>query len=295
MSHLGETAAVVTAFCWALTALAFAAAGRRIGSLVVNLLRLLMGLAFLCALEWARRGLPLPSDATAHAWGWLSLSGLLGFVFGDLCLFRAFVDLGPRLSTLVMSTSPIFTAVTGYLLLGERLTVLDLCGMALTLAGVGWAVLERRAPSAHVPRPLAGALLALGGSIGQALGLVTSKLGMGSYDAFAATQIRVIAGIAGFTLIFAGTRRFGHVRRAFADRAAIGQTALGAFFGPFLGVSFSLLAVQNAPAGVAATIMATTPVVVIPFVIVVHRERVGARGLLGAVLAVAGVALLFLS
>lgn len=296
--HAGEIAAMVTAVCWAMTALAFAAAGRRIGSLQVNLLRLFMGLAFLSAASAVRRGVPLPVDASAHAWRWLALSGFFGFVFGDLCLFRAFVVLGPRLSTLVMATSPIFTIALGYAFLHERVSPWHAAGVALTLTGVAWAVLERTpAPAAGEapPRPgTSGILLALGGSLGQAMGLVASKIGMGDYDAFAATQIRVIAGIAGFSLLFTLSGRWGRLLAALRDRRALAFTALGAFFGPFLGVTCSLLAVTLTKAGIAATIMATTPVVVIPFVVLFQRERVGAGGILGSLLAVCGVAVLFL-
>lgn len=286
---------MVTAVCWALTALAFAAAGRRIGSLQVNLLRLVAGLAFLSVAGVLRRGMPLPLDASAHAWRWLALSGIFGFVFGDLCLFRAFVVLGPRLSTLVMATSPIFTIALGYAFLDERVSPWHAVGVTLTLAGVAWAVLERPMADAAARPNTSGVLLALGGSLGQAMGLIASKIGMGGYDAFAATQIRVIAGIVGFSLVFTVTGRWPHLVAALKDRRALAHTALGAFFGPFLGVTCSLLAVTLTKAGIAATIMATTPIVVIPFVVLVHKERVGIGGLLGAVIGVAGVALLFLA
>ncbi|HJL49113.1 MAG TPA: EamA family transporter, partial [Polyangiaceae bacterium LLY-WYZ-15_(1-7)] len=95
MERIGELAALATAFCWVGSALFFAAAGERVGSLVVNLVRLVFAIVFLAALTTLTRGQPLPLDASAHAWAWLALSGLVGFAFGDLCLFRAFIDLGP--------------------------------------------------------------------------------------------------------------------------------------------------------------------------------------------------------
>lgn len=295
-AHAGEVAALGTAFCWAMTALFFAAAGRRIGSLVVNLVRLLMGFAFLAAAGAVLRDHPLPTDASRHTWTYLLLSGLAGFVAGDLCLFRAFIVLGPRLSTLVMSTSPMFAALMGYAWLDERLTAVDGIGMALTLAGVTWAALERR-PEAASPASAAnakGILLALGGSVGQAAGLILSKHGMQGYDAFSSTQIRVIAGIAGFSLVFM-VRGWHHVRKGLTDRKALAQTAMGAFFGPFLGVTMSLVAVRHAKVGVAASLMATTPIMILPIIIWYGREHVGPGGILGAIIAVAGVATLFLA
>jgi drug/metabolite transporter (DMT)-like permease len=302
---LGHLAALGTAVCWAFSALAFAAAGRRIGILALNLIRLVIAFFFLSAAAWALRGSPLPLDASPHAWGWLGVSGLVGFVFGDLCLFQAYRLIGPRLSSLLLSLAPPLTALIGWLALGETLTGRDALGMALTVSGIAWAVGERHpqvapaapgspeAPEPPARRPLAGIALGLGGALGQAGGLVLSKLGMGGYDPVAATQVRVVAGIAGYLLLLLVCRRWASVGAALRDRPALGFTGAGAFFGPFLGVSLSLYAIRHTVAGVAASIMALQPVLVIPLVVVLHRERVGFGGIAGALVAVAGVALLF--
>lgn len=291
----GELYALCTAVCWAGTAMCFAAAGQRIGSLVVNFLRLALAFVGLGIFTTFARGLPLPLDASAHAWLWLSLSGIVGFTLGDLCLFRAFVLLGPRLSTLVMSTAPVLTGIIGFVALGETLDPIEIVGMTLVLAGVAWAVLDRR-PRLDGAPPVArgkGLLLAFGGALGQAGGLVMSKLGMGDYDAIASTQIRIIAGGLGFVILYTAIRWWPRVWAARTDRKGLGLTALGAVFGPCLGVSMSLLAVQNTDTGVAASIMATTPIIIIPIAVWVQRDRVGVGGIAGAILAVAGVALLF--
>jgi len=325
--YAGQLAALATAACWVATAISFEAAGRRIGSLTVNLVRLVWALGMLALVGWLHRGLPLPTDAGRHAWLWLAVSGLVGFTFGDLCLFRAFVVLGSRLSTLMMALAPPLAALIGWLLLGEVLGPRDLLGMALTLGGVAWAVLERPAKRADLaadlgvdgmaaappavadggdaatperPGALArlrrfqGVALGLGGALGQGGGLVLSKYGMGAYDPFAATQIRVLAGLAGYLALFSALGWWRRMPAAVADRRAMGFTFVGAFFGPFLGVSLSLVSVQLIPTGVAASLMATTPVLIIPVVVLMGREKVGLGGVAGALLAVAGVALLFL-
>jgi len=289
----GELAALGTAFCWAGSALAFEAAGRRIGSLSVNLLRMPVAFTALAVVGLATRGLPLPTDASRETWVWLLLSGLTGFVLGDLCLFRAFIVLGPRLSSLVMSTAPVFTALFGWAVLGEVLSPRHWLGMLMVIAGIAWAVGERVPQARARKASLAGVLLALGGAVGQAGGLVLAKRGMGDYSPFAATQIRLIAGMVGFTVVFTLFRQWPRARAALSERRALGLLGLGALFGPFLGVSLSLTAVQLTEAGVAAAIMATTPIVLIPLVVLLYRERVGVGGVLGALIAVAGVALLF--
>ena len=295
-SHAGELAALATACCWTITALAFQNAGRRVGSLPVNLIRLLMAVIFLGAFTWVTRGTPLPTDASQHTWIWLGLSGLVGFTIGDLCLFRAFVLIGARISMLLMTMVPIFTTIFGFLVMHEVLTPMQLAGMALTIIGVSSVVLERRRDAnGQIQRlPLAGFLLGLGGATGQALGMVMAKYGMGSYRAVASTQIRVIAGIIGFVVVFTATGRWPRVKAAFADRRAMTSTGIGAFFGPFIGVSLSLVAVQYTEAGVAATLMSLTPVLIIPVSIILYREQVAWPAAVGAAVAVAGSALLFL-
>jgi drug/metabolite transporter (DMT)-like permease len=295
--YTGQLAALGAAGLWACTALSIEGAARRIGSLTVNLVRLAFGFAFLSLAGLIFRGQALPVDATPHNWAWLTLSGLVGFTFGDLCLYRAYLVLGPRLSSLMMALVPPITALIGWLVLGETLTAHDLLGMTLTVAGVGWAILERgnhtgASPQRHITP--AGVALGLGGALGQAVGLILSKIGMADYNVFAATQVRVIAGFAGYALLFCFLSWWPNVRTGIRDRKALGFAALGAFFGPFLAVSLSLVAVRETAAGVAASIMALTPVLIIPLVIVLRREKVGIGGLFGALVAVAGVALLFL-
>lgn len=293
--HLGEIAALATALCWTVTSLAFESASRRVGSLAVNLIRLVMALVFLTLFCAFTRGRALPTDATPHAWVWLGLSGLVGFTVGDLCLFRAFVVLGSRLAMLLMALVPVFTALISLVLLDERLSGMDWLGMALATGGVAWVVMERQPGGAgESAKPRSGILLGIGGALGQAVGLALSKYGMADYDPFQSTQIRVIAGVLGFAVLFVFIGWWPRVFAALKNRPAMRRTLLGGVFGPFLGVSLSLVAVQHTEAGVAATIMALVPVLIIPPSVLIKKERVSLRAIFGAVVAVSGAALLFL-
>ncbi len=293
----GELAALGTAVCWTFTALWFTAASRRVGALPVNLLRMPVAFAWLAAWGLVTRGHALPSDASAHAWTWLTASALAGFALGDLCLFRAFVLIGPRLASLVMATAPAFTAVIGWLVLDERLEALAILGIALTVSGLMIAIRERTAapttsPAKEVGVRARGLVLALLGALGQALGLVLAKHGMGDYDAFASTQIRVLVGAVAFVAMTTAVRGWPQVRAALRDRTAMLRCALGGTFGPFLGVGLSLYAAQHTAAGIAASLMATQPLLVIPFAVWLQGERAGPRAVVGAAIAVLGVALL---
>jgi drug/metabolite transporter (DMT)-like permease len=310
-TNIGALAALGTAFAWTFTALAFEYAGKRIGALVLNLLRLVVAFFFLGAYGLAVRGLFLPLDASPSAWLWLSASGLVGFVLGDLCLFQAFIDIGARLSMLVYATAPIFTALLGYAAFGEGLGPLAFAGMALTLAGIAFVVLGKRPASTGSNAPAGapagasrrgrGLLLALLATVGQAGGLVLGKLGAGStaelgaLDPFAGTQVRVIAGILGFAIVVTFARSWGGVGTGLKDRKAVASLVAGAFLGPFLGVSLSLLAVQSGNTGVASAIMSITPVLIIAPSAILFKEKVTLREIIGSVAAIAGVFLLFLA
>jgi drug/metabolite transporter (DMT)-like permease len=293
-NHLGEIAALTTAFCWTGSALAFESASKKAGSLPVNLIRLCLGFGFLSLFCLIYRGMLFPLDASAQNWFWLSLSGFVGFVFGDLLLFRAFVVIGSRVSMLIMALAPPMTALIGWFMMGEVLSLFDIIGMVLTIGGIALVVLDRN-PNQNgvmISHPMQGILLAFGGAVGQAVGLVLSKYGNG-YNAFAASQIRLLAGMIGFSVLFYPLRVWPRVRSTIRNRNAMVYTSLGSFFGPFLGVSFSLLAIQHTATGVASTIMSIVPVLIIPPSVIFLKERVNAKEIFGAVIAVTGVALLF--
>jgi drug/metabolite transporter (DMT)-like permease len=301
-NYFGEIAGLLTAVFWTVTSMAFESAGKKVGSLAVNLIRLVMAFFFIGLYSWIARGFFFPTDATLFQWQWLALSGLVGFVIGDLLLFQAFVVVGARISMLMMSLAPPFAAFVGWLMLGEVLTPKNWLGMAITMAGIIIVILKREKTELNgsIVRKLKssysvpGILLALGGALGQAAGLVLSKKGMGSYDAFSASQIRVLAGIAGFSILFFFMNRWRRVWTALKHISAMKRITLGAFFGPFLGVSFSLLAVQHTETGIAATLMAIVPVLIILPSVIIFKEKVNWKEILGAVVTVGGVAMFFL-
>ena len=299
----GALAALGTALAWTLTSVCFEYAAKRIGALVLNLLRLVVAFFFLGVYGLAVRGLFLPIDAPASAWLVLGASGLVGFVIGDLALFQAFVDIGSRLSMLVYATAPIFTAVLGFAIFGERIGILGVLGMGLTLAGIALAVLGRKGTGGETApsRRGRGLVLAVIAAIGQAGGLVLGKLGAragsGAHamDPFAGTQARVVAGILGFAIVVTATRSWKGVGAGLKDGKALLSLGAGAFFGPFLGVSLSLLAVQMGNTGIASAIMSIVPVLIIAPSALILKERISAREVVAAFAAVGGVFLLFLA
>jgi len=295
-AHIGEFAALLVAICWSFSAMAFEVASKAVGSLVVNLLRLIFAFILLGIFCFFYRGIILPTDATSYQWFWLSFSGLIGFVIGDLCLFKSFVIIGSRFAMLVMTLAPAIAAAAGWVILGEQLSWYSILGIVLTISGIALAVVshnpERERLKLNVP--MKGFLFALGGAFGQAFGLVLSKKGMAGYDAFAATQIRIITGIIGFAVIIFLMKRVGQTFSAFKNKIGMTGITIGSFFGPFLGVSLSLYSVKYTAAGISATIMATTPILIIPLAVIFFKQKMTLKEIAGAIISVIGVALFFI-
>jgi drug/metabolite transporter (DMT)-like permease len=291
----GEISALGVAVCWTMSALFFEKAGNRIGSLAVNVIRLAMAIVFLGIGTLVTRGMFLPLDATAHQWFWLSLSGFVGFFLGDLCLFYSYTLIGSRMAQLVMTLAPPVTAFIGFLFLSEHLTILQITGISVTVAGICMAMLgKEKGEKLNFKVPLRGFLFAFGGALGQALGLILSKKGIGNYDAMAATQIRAFTGGFCFFMLVTFLRRWKNIRVAFGDKTGISSVFMGSFFGPVVGVALSLFAVQHTEAGVAATLMGLVPIFIIVPSAIMFKQRITAFQVIGAFISVGGSILLFI-
>lgn len=293
---VGELAALLTALCWAVTAGAFEDGSKKIGSMNVNLIRLIPGLLLLSLFTLAYRGHFLPTDASAETWLWMMLSGLVGFVIGDLLLFEAFVLIGARISMLIYASVPPLSGLFAYLFLHETMTQRQMIGMGITLMGISLVILDKQGEGGRVRfrHPWLGVLLAFGGAVGQAAGYVIGKYGMGDFDPFAANQIRLIAAIAGFCLVFTIRGKWKGLAVALKQPARLKSTLLGAIFGPFIGVSLSLYAVQRINPGVASTLMSITPVLLILYGLIFKKEKIDIKEMLGALITFGGLVLLFI-
>lgn len=295
-SHTGEFAALAVAIFWTITALAFESASRKVGSLTVNIIRLSLAFFFIGFFTLISRGRFLPVDASMHNWLWLALSGVVGLVLGDYYLFRSYPLIGSRFSMLIMTLAPPLAAIFGYFILGESLNIMQMAGMVIVIFGISLAIFNKPVKGERLSFKIApaGLLFAFIGALGQGLGIVLSKYGMEGYDPFASTQIRIIAGIIGFSIIITALRRWGNVAAAIKNPPAMKALMLGAFFGPFLGISFSLLSVKHTQTGIASTIMAIVPVLILAPAAWIYREKITAVEIAGAIISVAGVAFFFI-
>src|SRR5690554_3289712 len=290
-SHVGEIASLLTAVCWTFSAIYFEKAGRRVGSLSVNIVRIFLGVIFLGITTLFTRGMFFPIDATPYNWFWLGLSGIVGFFLGDLFLFKSYTIIGSRTSQLVMSLAPMITAVIGWFFLSEYLTPKSIAGIVVSVTGIMIAVAGKKL---RLDVPVKGFLYAIGGALGQAVGLILSKKGMGDYNAIAATQIRAIFGFAAFALLVTFMRRWRKVILATGERKSMNAITIGAMFGPFIGVSLSLFAVKHTETGIASALMALTPIFIIIPSAIMFKEKITARQVTGAVISIIGASIFFL-
>ena len=298
MDFIGEIAALATSFFFALTAIIFTATGRTVGSQVTNRARLTIALVLLVILNTFLYREPLPFSANTSHWVWLSLSGVIGLSLGDAFLFQSFVSVGPRLGTLLLSLAPIFGSIIAWLFFGEMLSPMQITGIVLALAGIGWVVMSHEEP-ANTPRghTMRGVIFGVLGGLGQAVGLVLSKPGMAeNFPPFQANAIRMVAAAIFIWVwtIFQGEA--GSTFKALRENPkTLGLIALGAVAGPLFGVTLSLLAVQRTEIGVASTLMALPPVIILPISYFAFKEKFGWQAIAGTVLAISGVAILFLA
>lgn len=325
----GEILSLFVALSWTATALFAEVASKRIGSLPLNIARMVMSLALLGVTLWLTMGSPWPRFADGETWRWLLLSGVVGYVIGDFCLMQGYILIGSRFGQLFMTLSAPTAAIFGRMLIGEQMRPLAIVGMVVTLSGIAMSILskgsdnKKEGPKVKLNLPLRGIAYAAMAGICQGCGLVLSKVGLLHYETsliacgftaysvpdgallpiplsisvpFAATMIRAIIGLAGFMLmqLLLSKDSIGELRRAAKDRKAM-LCALGStMFGPFVGVSLSLMATLFTSAGIAQTIFALTPVLIIAPAALLFHQRVTVKEIIGAIISVCGVCLFYI-
>jgi len=297
---MGELAALGTSLCFSFGSVLFTISGRKMGSPLVNRTRLLVATLLVMLLHTLTFGQPIPLDAGADRWFWLGLSGFVGLALGDAFLFQAFVLIGPRLAMLMMALAPVLGTLLAWFFLSETLIPMEMIGIAITIAGIMLVIAERntqtKTETTDKRRYVIGLLCGLGGAVGQAGGLVLSKMGLvGGFPALSGNVIRLsIAVIIIWILAVANRQIINSYQTLKANPRALLMLTGGAVLGPVIGVWLSLIAVQNTNIGVASTLSSLMPIFLIPISYFVFGERVTKQAIVGTLIAFVGMVILFL-
>ena len=311
MPYTGELISLAVACLWTVAALASEVGSRQLGVFVMNVWRMALALTLSALLLWLTMGTPYPLYAGTKAWCWLLFSGVVGYFFGDWCLFNSYLVMGSRIGQLFMTLAPMFTALAAWVMIGQTLSWTALLAMTVTLAGIGISVLGRNAQH-HVSMnlPLRGILFGVGAAVGQGFGLVLSKIGLDHYVSgvpaamlpdvenvlpFASNMIRCVAGLVCFSAWLIVSGNAAQMRSSLSKRRGLAAMLIAVFSGPFIGVGLSLTAVQYTAAGIASTLMAMTPIIILLPSRWLFRQPITLRSVVGAVISVVGVSLFFLT
>lgn len=295
MNFSGEVAALLAAFCWSGSSMSFTAAIRRVGSVNVNVTRMIIAGIYLLVTIAA---LNLDLNISLNQYVLLILSGWLGLVFGDTYLFKAFELIGARFTMLITCTVPAMNSILGYFVLNENLSFINIFGIFVTIFGIAFVVFEEKGEDEIIPHDIKhGIFYAILASVGQALGLLIARIAFneGNLNSIVATAIRIFSSIILLLPLMVYLKKYKNPFKVFSkDKTALYFTTFASFIGPYLGITLSMIAVSKAKLGIASTLMATSPIIMLPLSHIIHRENLSAKTILGTFVAVCGVAILFL-
>ena len=292
---MGELAALGAAALWAIASTIFARAGRHLTVDALNLVKTAVGLVFMQVTLLLVSSRAWPEHLPLTSLAWLSISGVIGLTIGDSAYFQSLLRLGPRRSLLLWALIPSITALGAVPALGETLTWPMAGGILLTGAGVTWVLRERTAggPERQAsPVDRVGILYGLLAVLCQVGGSLTAKYGGRGLDALDLSVVRLTAGTLTLGLLVAVRGQFGALGGLVQNPGLFAQVVLATFVGTYLGIWLSMFALQATLAGIAATLTSTSPLFVLPIAHFVLKEPVSARAVVGALIAVAGVAVL---
>jgi drug/metabolite transporter (DMT)-like permease len=271
--------------------------------MAVNFMRASLSFPFflVAALAMGPEG-GLGQVTTARA-GWLLLSVVGSYVVGDALFLSGATLLGVPVALAIASTYPLWSALAGWLFLGQSVGPAGLAGVVLVVAGVATVVRYRgadpeereRAGSAeaayrHAPGHVTGVLLAGATSLFWALN--TFAIARGGADL-------PVAGVNTFRMGFAVALmplgrlllkgRGATLLVPLRDMRRVWPVFLLESVG---GTALFVVGLTHAPLAVAAALTSLAPVLSVPFAVLIGKERIGGRVLLGIVVVTAGIVLL---
>jgi drug/metabolite transporter (DMT)-like permease len=311
---MGEIAALSASAVWATASLLFARLGKSVGPLVINILKCVIAVLLMFVALLVLDGRLWPTGLSVFETTVLAVSGIVGLTVGDTAYFAALNRLGPRRTLLLAALTPPMTAIMAIPVLAEPVTLELVGGMALTLGGVIWVILERNpsdphgAHAAQDPEPdpdrdastglsgaeKAGIGFAILAAFCQALGNVLTKLGGSQISALEISIVRLAFGIIGLGIVVGVLGRMAQAAKPLKDMRTFGLLFAATFLGTFMGIWLMNAGLRYTYTGIASTLSSTSPIFILPLAYFIEKEKLSARSVVGACIAVVGVAILFL-
>lgn len=312
MIFLGEIIALCASLFWTTAAISGEVASKRIGAISVNIWTMLIAFILLNITLLCLTGNPFPQYLDFKSLIWIIGSGLLCFVVCNYFLYNAYILIGSRFSQLFMTLISPSAAVTGWIILDERLTLQECIGIAVTLAGIMLTLLGNK-PSGNDKKDqpkmsLKGIVYAIISSLAQGIGLVLGKVGMMYYHEnmpheltnlsnlipLSSSYIRILTGLAGFIIIIFLIKESGKFKQTMHDKKGVLTAMFTGAAGPFLGATCALVAMRYSKAGIAATLVELTPILIIVPAHYIFKQKIYFLQVIGTVISVFGVSLFFI-
>ena len=287
---MGESLALAAAFGWVGSSVFLERASKETGTLAVNLIRLVIAMLFLGVITYVKRGLILPLDVTKESFKFLSISGLFGLFLGDFFLYKSYIKIGPRITLLVMTFSPIAVSILSFFILGEKIEGFKVLGMLLTIIGIAIVILKKKNDKEFSKVGFIYALLAM---LGESLGIVFTRLGSIDYDSFATIQVRTIPAILAFIFYISLKKERSNIKEGILNKKGMIYIVLGTIVAT-LGVTALVEAMKYANVGIVSTLAATSPILIIPISIIFFKEKVSILEGIGALISFVGITIFFI-
>jgi drug/metabolite transporter (DMT)-like permease len=289
----GELAALSAALLWAIASFMYVNLGKRMSPLWLNVTKSSLAVGMILLTLVLRHDASPQLEATSFML--LFLSGAVGIGFGDSVFFEALACLGARRALLLEAIAPPLSACLAFVFLDEQLELTAWLGILLTVVGVAWVIVERTAEQTLVLHVKRGVIFGLLAALAQSSGAVLSRAALAgtTISPLWSSLIRLGASVIVLLLWLGGRPHAWQALQPLRGRFLIVITG-AAFAGTYLGIWLQQTALKFTETGIAQALTATSPLFIIPIAII-SGERVSVRAILGALIALAGIWLLFAS
>ena len=241
----------------------------------------------------------------------LAASGVAGIAIAGTTYFATIYAVGPRITALLFALTAPFALALGYAALGETINASQGIGVVLVLGGVVLAIgvpgrfLKRSDSDPAIPEEAAaimppstiagrmwpGICLGVITALGQAVGSLLARPAMAAgVEPFTAMALR--SGLAALIFVALSATPIGRGPQSPVEFRSLALAVVSAFVGTALGMSLLMAALHGGNVGIVSTLSSMTPVLILPMVWIRSRRRPTSAAWFGALLAIAGTALI---